>query len=192
MSSTPHPLAQLSAYLDEALAPSERAAVAAHLDTCAQCRARLAELRATAALIRLLPEMTPSRRLVPRIATVPAWLAPLRTLSTLASAVSVFVFLAISLTSSIHMAQSAPAAAPAPGGGAATAAIAGPAGPASAASGSGGAADSAQRAAPSSAFAPTVGGGVPNASPNASREKSIASETASPVTQFSASSPAAE
>ena len=196
MSSTSHPLAQLSAYLDEALAPSEQAAVAAHLDTCAQCRARLAELRATAALIRSLPEMRPSRRLVPRIAAVPAWLAPLRTLSTLASAVSVFVFLAITLTSSVHLSASAPAAAPAGSGGAAALATSGPAGPASAASGPSGAADTARSfgspvpvASPApGAFGPVVGAGTPAASDNTSRQKSASSETPSQVAQFSAPS----
>ena len=75
MNDKPHPRAQLSAYLDDALAPSERSGVEAHLGACADCRARLAELRATAMLIRALPEPRPSRRLVPQIAAAPAWLA---------------------------------------------------------------------------------------------------------------------
>ena len=118
----PHPLAQLSAYLDDALSPVERPAVAAHLDTCGSCRARLAELRATASLIGALPELTPSRRLVPRIAAVPAWLAPLRTLTTMASGVSAFLFIASALLANVGTlavgtsGAAQPAAAPAVGG----------------------------------------------------------------------------
>jgi hypothetical protein len=122
MSMNPHPLAQLSAYLDDALSAVERSAVAAHLDTCSHCRARLAELRATASLIRALPDLSPSRRLVPRIATVPAWLAPLRTLTTMASGVSAFLFIASALLANVGTlavgtsGAAQPAAAPAAGG----------------------------------------------------------------------------
>ena len=120
MSTTPHPRAQLSAYLDGALSPVERAAVDAHLASCDECRTRLGELRATARLIASLPSPAPSRRLVPRIAAVPAWLAPLRTLSTLASGVAVFLFIATALlanigtlaTSSSTTASQVPALAP--------------------------------------------------------------------------------
>ena len=42
----------LSAYLDEALAPEERREVAAHLETCADCRRELARLVQTVALLR--------------------------------------------------------------------------------------------------------------------------------------------
>lgn len=101
MSTTLHPLDELSAYLDGALGPGDRAAVEAHLDGCASCRARLAELRTTTALLRALPDPLPSRRLVPRIAAAPAWLAPLRTLATLASGVSVFLFMASAILSNI-------------------------------------------------------------------------------------------
>ena len=101
MSSTPHPRAQLSAYLDGALSPAERSAVEAHLGSCDDCRARLAELRGTARLIAALPSPVPSRRLTPRIATVPVWLAPLRTLSTIASGLSVFLFIASALLANI-------------------------------------------------------------------------------------------
>src|SRR5437773_10897344 len=94
MSIERHPPAQLSEYVDGALAPADRAAVDAHLDTCAACRARLGELRATASLIGSLPDLAPTRRLTPRVAPAPAWLAPLRTMTTLASGFSVFVFLA--------------------------------------------------------------------------------------------------
>jgi hypothetical protein len=61
------------------------------------CRAHLAQLRATVALVQALPDPVPSRRLVPRLTTAPAWLAPLRTLMTLASGAAVFLFLASAL-----------------------------------------------------------------------------------------------
>lgn len=98
---TSHPLALLSAYLDGELAPAERSAVEAHLADCPGCRAHISELRATAALIASLPDLVPSRRLVPRLASVPAWLAPLRTLATLASGVSVFLFMASAILANI-------------------------------------------------------------------------------------------
>lgn len=102
MSTNPHPTAQLSAYLDDALGSTERAGVSAHLEACAQCRARLTELRSTAALIGALSGPVPSRRLVPRLAGAPAWLAPLRTLTTLASGVSVFLFIASALLANVN------------------------------------------------------------------------------------------
>jgi anti-sigma factor RsiW len=101
MSTTEHPRGQLSAYLDGALAAPERLAVEGHLGSCADCRARLGDLRATAALIARLPDPMPSRRLVPRLAAPPIWLAPLRTLTTLASGVSVFLFLATALLANV-------------------------------------------------------------------------------------------
>lgn len=122
MSTNPHPRAQLSAYLDDALSAGERTAVAAHLDTCADCRARLAELRGTASLIGALPDLVPSRRLTPRLSTVPIWLAPLRTLTTLASGISVFLFIASAVLAGLPTASSASAPtslqAPAAAGGA--------------------------------------------------------------------------
>jgi putative zinc finger protein len=111
-----HPFGDLSAYLDGALSSEARASVQAHLDTCQPCRTRLAELRGTARLIAALPMPVPSRSLVPRV-SVPFWLAPLRTLSTLASGAAIFLFLASAVLSSFPRAQSAgsaPAAAPAP------------------------------------------------------------------------------
>jgi anti-sigma factor RsiW len=115
-----HPFGDLSAYLDSALSSEARASVQAHLDTCALCRTRLAELRGTARLIAALPMPVPSRSLVPRI-SVPFWLAPLRTLSTFASGAAIFLFLATAVLSSFPRATSAgsatggaPAAAPAP------------------------------------------------------------------------------
>jgi len=111
-----HPFGDLSAYLDEALSSEARASVQAHLDTCALCRTRLAELRGTARLIAALPSPVPSRSLVPRV-SIPVWLAPLRTLSTFASGAALFVFLGLAVLSTFPRAQSAgsaPAAAPAP------------------------------------------------------------------------------
>ena len=116
-----HPRAQLSAYLDGALTQTERTAVDAHLDACADCRARLAELRTVASLIGALPALAPARRLVPRIAAVPVWMAPLRTLSTFASGIAVFMFIATALLSNVNLLASGtgqPAAAPAIGAGA--------------------------------------------------------------------------
>ena len=134
MSTTLHPLDQLSAYLDDALAPVERTAVEAHLDGCASCRTRLAELRATASLLRTLPDPVSSRRLTPRVSAVPAWVAPLRTLATLASGVSVFLFMASAILTNITFLA----------GGSATSALAPAAGNVPAAS-AGGAADSVRR-----------------------------------------------
>ena len=110
-----HPFGDLSAYLDGALASEARASVQAHLDTCALCRTRLAELRATARLIAALPMPVPSRSLIPRV-SVPAWLAPLRTFSTFASGAAIFVFLALAVISYFPRASSAQTAgAPAAG-----------------------------------------------------------------------------
>ena len=43
---------QLSAYLDDGLAPEERREIAAHLEGCAECRRELARLEGTVALLR--------------------------------------------------------------------------------------------------------------------------------------------
>ncbi|HYR94118.1 MAG TPA: zf-HC2 domain-containing protein [Methylomirabilota bacterium] len=122
MNSSDHPRAQLSAYLDGALGEPERVAVEGHLGSCADCRLRLGELRATASLIRSLPDPVPSRRLVPRVAAPPAWLAPLRTLTTLASGVSVFLFLATALLANVGGLASSAGTAAAPAASAAPAA----------------------------------------------------------------------
>lgn len=115
MSTTFHPRDQLSAYLDGALTPAERAAVDTHLDTCADCRARLGELRGVSTLLRSLVDPAPSRRLVPRLATVPVWMAPLRTVATLASGLSVFLFMASAILANISvLAQTSGSAALAP------------------------------------------------------------------------------
>ncbi len=91
---TNHPLTDLSAYADGALDPATQTAVQAHLDGCPVCRTRLGELRSVSRLMAVLPAAAPRRSLVPRFAPArPAWLAPARTLSTLASGVFVFAFL---------------------------------------------------------------------------------------------------
>jgi len=105
-----HPHAELSAYIDGALAPAAQAAVRGHLDTCALCRAHVAELRSTIALMQALPDPVPSRRLVPHLAAAPAWLAPMRTLMTLASGAAVFLFIASSLVTNINFLASSGAA----------------------------------------------------------------------------------
>jgi len=55
MSNTKHFTDSLSAYIDGALNPVERARVDAHLATCPQCRADLNELRYVAQMTRALP-----------------------------------------------------------------------------------------------------------------------------------------
>jgi anti-sigma factor RsiW len=98
---TQHPHAELSAYIDGALIPAAQAAVEGHLVTCALCRAHVTQLRATSSLLHSLPDPVPSRRLVPRLAGAPAWLAPLRTLMTLASGAAVFLFIASAVLTNI-------------------------------------------------------------------------------------------
>lgn len=98
---TEHPDLDLSAYLDEALAPADRAAVAAHLEGCARCRSRLADLRATSRIIAALPAPEPRRSLVPRVSRrAPVWLRPVRLLSAIGSGFFVFVFLASAVLNS--------------------------------------------------------------------------------------------
>jgi hypothetical protein len=98
---TQHPHAELSAYIDGALTPAAQAAVEGHLVTCSLCRTHVAQLRATVTLMHALPDPVPSRRLVPRLAGAPAWLAPLRTLMTLATGAAVFLFVASAVLTNI-------------------------------------------------------------------------------------------
>lgn len=51
----------LGAWLDGDLDPADRRSAAAHLAACAACRGELAELRATVALLRGLPQYAPHR-----------------------------------------------------------------------------------------------------------------------------------
>ena len=158
-----HPFGDLSAYLDNALSTEARASVQAHLDTCAICRTRLADLRATARLIAALPMPVPSRSLVPRV-SVPVWLAPLRTFATFATGAALFLFLASAVISYFPRAASSTAAgAPAPN------AVSAPQ-----ASGAGGAAE----ASPSSqGFAVSA----PSAPPKvAASDRSLAAASATP------------
>ena len=94
---TDHLGADVSAYLDGALAPAERARVQSHLDACSPCRARLEELRATASLVAALPSPRPSRRLAPRFVERLNWLRPLRSLSLVASGAFLFLFMATAI-----------------------------------------------------------------------------------------------
>lgn len=84
----------LSAYLDGALPPAERAVVQAHLDACPACRAAHAELRATARVIAAMPLLKPARRLVPALGPRFAWLRPMRSLSAVLAGAFLFVFMA--------------------------------------------------------------------------------------------------
>ena len=95
-----HPELLLSAYLDEALPPSERATVESHLDGCASCRARLADLRATSRLVAALPALAPTRSLVPRLERAPVWLRPVRLLGAMGSGLFVFLFIASAVINS--------------------------------------------------------------------------------------------
>ncbi len=64
----------LSAYLDDALAPEERAGVAAHLQLCSQCHNMLTDFRRFDALLKQLPHVSPSRALRERIFSSPGYL----------------------------------------------------------------------------------------------------------------------
>jgi anti-sigma factor RsiW len=59
---------RLSDYLDDELAPEERAALAAHLEGCAECSATLADLRRVVARARALESAGPAADLWPGIA----------------------------------------------------------------------------------------------------------------------------
>lgn len=59
---------RLSEYLDGDLAPGERGALEAHLESCASCRTTLAELRRVVARAQALEDTPPARDLWPAIA----------------------------------------------------------------------------------------------------------------------------
>lgn len=67
---TPHPVDRLSGYLDDDLAPAERAAIDQHLASCAVCRSTLDDLRTLQVQARALATTTatPSADLWPGIA----------------------------------------------------------------------------------------------------------------------------
>jgi len=102
---------ELSLYLDDALPAEERHQVDAHLATCDDCRARLAELRGVTRLVAALPERAPRRSLVPARARIPGWLVPARWASTLATGVFVIAFVASNLPA-VSTQSAAPALAP--------------------------------------------------------------------------------
>src|SRR6478735_6614076 len=107
---------QLSAYLDDSLAPPERALVSAHLSTCARCSEELRRLRATAFLLRSLPEPRPARsfQLSPDFART-RWrrlgisLAPAIPVLRVATVFLVLVFAAVSTRNLVVDDQSSPA-----------------------------------------------------------------------------------
>ena len=91
---TEHPELLLSAYLDDALAPDEHAAVRAHLESCAACDRKLEDLRATSRLIAALPGLLPARSLVPPVQRGWLWLRPVRLLGSIGTGAFLFLFLA--------------------------------------------------------------------------------------------------
>jgi anti-sigma factor RsiW len=97
---TEHPELLLSAYLDDALTQGEHEIVRAHLDGCPECRAQLADLRATSRLIGALPQLAPRRSLVPRLERAPVWLRPVRLLGAMGSGLFVFLFIASAVVNS--------------------------------------------------------------------------------------------
>ena len=58
---------ELHEYLDDELAPLRRAAVDAHLATCADCRRQLTDLRALFAVIESIPDEAPTQDLSPAV-----------------------------------------------------------------------------------------------------------------------------
>lgn len=95
-----HPTTLLSAYLDDALAPDERATVRAHLGGCGSCQGHLEELRATSRLIAALPALAPARSLRPPVQEGWSWLRPVRLLGSIGTGTFLFLFLASSVLNS--------------------------------------------------------------------------------------------
>lgn len=124
--------AQLSAYLDQELAPDEIALCATHMQTCQRCQTALADLRFTSALLHSIPQVEVPRSFVlPTnlvvLPTTPAGVseAPhlrrytfvkrtLRTLSTIAAVIGLLLILAGALTTIPHNINTSTAALPAP------------------------------------------------------------------------------
>jgi anti-sigma factor RsiW len=64
----------VSEYLDDALPPAERARVRAHLETCPECTAYLAQLRATVGVLgRLHEDEVPAGILERLVAAFRGW-----------------------------------------------------------------------------------------------------------------------
>ena len=123
-------IAELSAYIDEELAPEELALCDAHIQTCQPCQAALADLRLTSALLGSMPQVA-----VPRSFTLPTnfvllpetpeiaerqtsqpfshqktpaiWRRSLRAMSTLVAVLGLLFFLAGALSSLPHGGTSA-------------------------------------------------------------------------------------
>ena len=89
-----HPDRELQAQADESLASEEAATLTAHLGGCARCARRVEELRAVRRLLAAAPPPRPSRPLVPRLARLPAWLRPARSLASVGAGTFLFLFLA--------------------------------------------------------------------------------------------------
>src|SRR5258706_8184306 len=70
----------LSAYLDDMLEPDLRADVPAHLDTCTECRAELADYRRFDQVLAAAPRRAPSDELHTRIFESPEYARLLRRL----------------------------------------------------------------------------------------------------------------
>jgi anti-sigma factor RsiW len=176
-----HPFADLSAYLDGALDHQARVSVESHLVGCPLCRTRLGELRATARLLAALPVPAPARSLVPRV-SVPVWLAPIRTLATLASGAALFLFVASAVLAGLPiMAPSvggAPAAAPAQDRNSASGPVAGGA--------------PAPTSPPAAAFGTSASSTPAPAELRTAADSAKASATPTPAAQAEATSPGAE
>src|SRR5215831_3121430 len=72
-------LERLSAYLDDELDETERAALEEHLPTCEECQSLLAELRETRSLLRAVPAPSlPRSFLIPETGAIPQPLAGAR------------------------------------------------------------------------------------------------------------------
>ena len=95
-----HPDGDLSAYADLSLGSEQEAVVTAHLAGCARCARRVDELRAVRRLLAASPAPRPSRSLVPRLARVPAWLRPARSLASVGAGAFLFLFLASAVLNS--------------------------------------------------------------------------------------------
>jgi anti-sigma factor RsiW len=117
-------IAELSAYIDEELAPEELALCDAHIQTCQPCQAALTDLRLTSALLGSMPQAAVPRSFVlptnlmllpetPDIASIktsarpaskaPAiWRSSVRVVSTLVAILGLLFFLAGALTALPH------------------------------------------------------------------------------------------
>ncbi|HXR64780.1 MAG TPA: zf-HC2 domain-containing protein [Ktedonobacteraceae bacterium] len=117
-------IAELSAYLDEELAPEELALCDAHIQICQPCQAALTDLRLTSALLGSMPQVAVPRSFVlptnlvllpetPNVASIntstrpaskaPAiWRSSVRAVSTLVAILGLLFFLAGALTALPH------------------------------------------------------------------------------------------